>query len=346
MKNTPWITVETVRRSRVLPLLAAAGLAAVCGTAKADEVQECMAELLTQVSDSTTVGQLRAACIQEPGEEPASPGEASLEAAVQERLKKERANVLRPFTLMAHKPNYLLPAAYNFRTYDSQLYQQESGDPSLHLRDFEFQFQISLKVPLGINVFNRFDVYAGYTNRSFWQMYNRRFSSPFRESNHEPEAWLQFTPGWKLFGFRNTANAIGIVHQSNGRGGVLSRSWNRVFANVVLERGHFAVYFKPWLRLPEGARSDDNPGITDYLGHYELRTVFERRGHVLSLMSRNNVESGFKRGAVELGWSFPLWNYRYLKGYIQYFGGYGESLIDYNRKVSRLGLGVTLTDWL
>lgn len=29
-----------------------------------------------------------------------------------------------------------------------------------------------------------------YTNQSFWQMYNRDYSEPFRETNHEPAIWL------------------------------------------------------------------------------------------------------------------------------------------------------------
>ncbi len=65
-----------------------------------------------------------------------------------------------------------------------------------------------------------------------------------------------------------------------------------------------------------------------------------------SLMTRNNLESGFSRGAVELGWSFPLFKYPYLKGYLQYFSGYGESLIDYDRYVNTIGVGLVFTDIL
>jgi phospholipase A1 len=247
---------------------------------------------------------------------------------------------------MAHKPNYFLAGAYNSYGYDPTLYREQFDDPSIDFDDTEAQFQISLKIPLWVNVHDKFDVYAAYTNRSFWQLYNSDISAPFRETNHEPEAWIQFSPDWEIFGFTNAATAFGFVHQSNGRGGVLSRSWNRVYANFVFQRGNFALGFKPWFKLSEDADDDDNPDITDYLGHYELRAGYKWNKHVFSVMSRNNLESGFDRGAVELGWSFPLWNYPYLKGYIQYFGGYGESLIDYNQKSNRIGIGISLTDWL
>jgi phospholipase A1 len=63
-------------------------------------------------------------------------------------------------------------------------------------------------------------------------------------------------------------------------------------------------------------------------------------------MLRNHLESGFKKGAAELSWSFALWKYRFLKGYVQYFNGYGESLIDYNQHSNSLGIGLLVTDWL
>ncbi len=265
---------------------------------------------------------------------------------VVDRLTEDKKNVLQPFTLMAHKPNYFLAGAYNSKGYDPELFPEQYRDPSIEFDDTEAQFQISLKVPLWVDLFDKVDIYAAYTNRSFWQVYNTELSSPFRETNHEPEVWAQFTPSWEILGFRNLANSFGMVHQSNGQGGVLSRSWNRVYANFVFARGNFAFGFKPWIRISEDAANDDNPDITDYLGHFEIRAGYKWNDQVFSVMSRNNLESGFDRGAVEFGWSFPLWKYPYLKGYIQYFNGYGESLIDYNNRVNRIGIGISLTDWL
>lgn len=311
----------------------------------ANDMAGCMSEMLVTASDSTTVGELREKCRQLLQDDPITDANEQ-PSPVDIRLKKDEENVLQPFTLMAHKPNYFLLGAYNGEGYDPELYQQQFNNPTISVDDTEAQFQISLKVPLAVDLFNSFDVYAGYTNRSFWQLYNGDFSRPFRETNHEPEAWVQFTPGWEIFGFKNSANAIGVVHQSNGQGGVLSRSWNRVYANFVFQRGSFALGFKPWFRISEDIEDDDNPDITDYLGHFEMRAGYKWNEHVFSAMSRNNLESGFDRGAFEFGWSFPLWKYPYLKGYIQYFRGYGESLIDYDRKVNRIGLGISLTDWL
>ena len=65
--------------------------------------------------------------------------------------------------------------------------------------------------------------------------------------------------------------------------------------------------------------------------------------HQFEITIRNNLEKDTNRGAVQLGYSFPF-NDR-VKGYVQYFNGYGESLIDYNRFQERISIGFKLSDW-
>ena len=346
--NYSQIQIERiVRRSLIQLCIVITGLSGfvLSGSVTADDQLACMTEMLQHSSDSTTVGEIRALCVEQTRDKSQEEPD-SQPVVVIDRLEEDKRNFLQPFTLMAHKPNYILPGAYNSKGYDVQLFQEQYRDPSIEFDDTEAQFQISIKTPLWVGLFDKIDIYGAYTNRSFWQVYNSELSSPFRETDHEPEIWAQFTPTWDVFGFKNLANSIGFVHQSNGQGGVLSRSWNRVYANFVFARGNFAIGFKPWIRLSEGVSNDDNPDITDYLGHYEVRAGYKWNEQVFSVMSRNNLESGFDRGAFEFGWSFPLWKYPYLKGYIQYFRGYGESLIDYNNRVNRIGIGFSLTDWL
>lgn len=274
--------------------------------------------------------------------------EASEEKALLEkRLDADTVNVLRAYTLIPHKPNYILLASNNSSGYNPDPFRMQNNDSTLELDDTEVKFQLSIKMPLAVGLFDdHMDIFAAYTNRSFWQLYNNDISSPFRETNHEPEAWFQFRNDWKFFGIKNSVNQFGFVHQSNGRGGVLSRSWNRVFANFIFDYKNFVFGIKPWYRLPEDDDDDDNPDITDFMGHFEVTGAYKWKDHTVSLMLRNNLESGFEKGTVQATWSFPLWNYPYLKGYVQWFNGYGESLIDYNQHSNSIGIGFAISDFL
>ena len=107
--------------------------------------------------------------------------------------------------------------------------------------------------------------------------------------------------------------------------------------------------FKPWYRLPEKEKTepnqpdgDDNPDIGDYMGFFEFSTHYQWDDQTFSMMLRNNLRSENNRGAIQLDWTFPMG--KRFKGYAELFHGYGESLIDYNHKTTRLGIGVLLTD--
>ncbi|MEE4135556.1 MAG: phospholipase A [Desulforhopalus sp.] len=304
-------------------------------------MDQCLGAKVLTSDENMTVADLKKQCAQELE----SATVDTSEALVRGRIKQDGKNVLSPFTLMAHRPNYILVGVYNYQGYDATVHNQVFKD-DIEYKNYESQFQLSIKFPLLVNLFDsKADIYAAYTNRSFWQVYHED-SSPFRETNHEPEAWIQFHPNWEILGFTNVWNSIGINHQSNGQRDELSRSWNRVFGWFTFERENLAFSIKPWFRISEDSAEDDNPDITDYMGHFELLASYKYQDHVFSFMTRNNLESGFERGAIQLSWSFPLGSYDFLRGYLQWFNGYGESLVSYDQKVNTLGVGLILVDWL
>ena len=313
-----------------------------------DLFQTCLIETMSEADSSTTIGELRKTCeekVKTKNLEARTIVSDSSDAAASKRLREEAVTEEQPFVITPYLPNYVLFGAYNASDPNVEPYREAFGDPDYELDDVELKFQLSLKVPLAHSLIgNNGDLYAAYTNRSFWQAYNTDQSSPFRETNHQPEAWMRFYNSWNLWGMRNIVNDIGIVHQSNGRGGNLSRSWNRIYARFVFEKDNLAFSFQPWYRIKEDEDKDNNPDIEDYLGNFELLTAYKPGDHEFSLMFRNNLESEDNRGAAQLDWSFPLGNR--VNGYVQWFNGYGESMIDYNHHVNSIGVGIILTDWL
>ncbi|CAM5468187.1 Phospholipase A1 OS=Rhodanobacter lindaniclasticus OX=75310 GN=B1991_13560 PE=3 SV=1 [Rhodanobacter lindaniclasticus] len=181
------------------------------------------------------------------------------------------------------------------------------------------------------------DLWVGYTQSSRWQVYNSTLSRPFRETDYEPEAMLVFDTHYQLLGWEGRLLGIGLNHQSNGRGVPLSRSWNRLVANVGFEREGWTVMIRPWWRIPETRRIDDNPDISDYVGRGEVQIVHEWHGQEFGLTLRDSFRGGSRQhGSLRFGWSFPIAGN--LRGYAELFKGYGESLIDYNHNATYLGL--------
>ncbi len=293
------------------------------------DLSACIKRAIETASDDTTVGELRRQCEQQ----------VQQGTDIERRYLKELSIRDNRFAITAHRPNYLLLAAHDTRGINSAGLDPGTG------KDTESRFQVSLKFPVLENLLGRqgLDIYAAYTNRSFWQLYDQDNSAPFRETNHEPELWLSMNTDWQYRGFRNRALRLGFSHQSNGLSGDLSRSWNRLFGEFIFEKGRYSGSLKAWWRLPEDAETDDNPDITDYMGHFELTNVFTHKKHSFSVMLRNNLRSEM-RGALQVDWNFPL--IEHFDGYLQWFHGYGESLIDYNHRSNSFGVGVSLTDWL
>jgi phospholipase A1 len=267
------------------------------------------------------------------------------------------------FALWPYRPNYLLPVAYNSSpNEDAQL----DIDPQAKTQYTEAKFQISFKMKVWEDLvrgslkniienntgIKGIDVWIAYTQQSFWQLYNSAFSSPFRDTNYEPEMLFNIRTQYEIPGLMGTKlqfiNA-GFNHQSNGRSVPLSRGWNRIVANFGVEKDNFGLLFKTWYRIPEDETSDDNPDISRYMGYGELWGTLYWKKQRFAVMLRNNLRSE-NFGAVQLDWSIPLSAINKELGdkfsfYIQYFNGYGESLLDYNTSSNRISAGFMLADW-
>ena len=256
------------------------------------------------------------------------------------------------FVLTPHKRNYFL-VTYADDPND-EAFKDFLDDDDAELDNAETQFQVSIKVALARDTFTEGDaVQFGFTLKSFWQTFNDDQSSPFRETNYQPEVWYRTPIPWNIFGSETMLWGIGAEHQSNGRSRELSRSWNRIYTTLTWLTEDLAIRFKPWYRIPEDSKDDptdtdgdDNSDIHKYMGYFNISAVYRADDQEFALLLRNNVGSGASnsRGAIQLDYTFPLWGR--LRGYAQFFNGYGQSLIDYNTNLTTVGVGFLLSDIL
>lgn len=195
-------------------------------------------------------------------------------------------------------------------------------------------------------------LWFGYTQQSYWQLFSPQISRPFRTTDHEPEVVYVYPTELPLPGGGRWRYAgIGVVHQSNGQSLPLSRSWNRAYLMAGLEWGpRVSVQARLWKRIPENAASDDNPGISDYVGRGELAAYWNvNPDHRLGVTLRHALARQ-ARGSVRLEWSQALASglgggTSNLRLQTQLFSGYGDSLVDYNRRRTVLTVGLSLVDF-
>lgn len=219
-------------------------------------------------------------------------------------------------SLSVYRMNYILPVAWT--------------PDDAHPDKLEAQFQISLQQQL---LRSRFHV--AYTQTAFWQVYDTGDKRPFREVTHNPQAFYRLesgaTPGVPI------GLDIGYDHMSNGQSDPESRGWDRAYLRPEYTRRGFRVALMLWTPVH---RQENNRDITDFMGHHQL----EMDWHVtdatrLSWMSRYSFSS--ERGAVRLRVTHPAGDTGFW--FLQAFHGYGESLIDFDRELTRVGIGYAVT---
>jgi len=227
-----------------------------------------------------------------------------------------------------HKTNFMAPYSYS---------------PSYDGGESELIFQLSGKAQIWD--FGPGALYFGYSQRSYFQVFNEKKSKAFRETNYNPEAFVRFPKPLALL--PNWSFDAGLEHESNGLDLPDSRSYNRLYFSPYWTYGRRAFQLKAWWRLPEDKgraaddpKRDDNPDLGDYLGYTEFhfRQDLPWRNQLFDLMLRGNVQTG--RGAVQLDYSIEIGTVGAL--FLRVFNGYGESLIDYDDSITRVAIGIAL----
>jgi phospholipase A1 len=188
--------------------------------------------------------------------------------------------------------------------------------------------------------------HIAYTQTSLWDW--NAPSAPFFDTTYRPEffySWENVTRAQPTNWFQLDLQG-GLEHQSNGKDGADSRSMNIAYFQPTLTIGRddglqLSLQPRAWAYL--GSLSD-NRDIANYIGYANLRTVIGwKRGLQLSALGQMGKEAN--RGSVQLDLTYPTMKFfgsfsLYLD--VQYFNGYGESLLGYNQRSDEVRIGFAL----
>jgi outer membrane phospholipase A len=190
------------------------------------------------------------------------------------------------------------------------------------------------------------DLYLAYTQTSLWDW--DKPSSPFYDSSYKPELFLLHPdvgrsrrPAW----LHGLDLQYGLLHESNGKGGDDSRSLNIAYLRPSLRFGrtdrlHLTLEPRAWVYV---GHLNDNPDLPDYRGYADL-TAKVGYGDGWQLAAQVRAGDRLDRGSLQLDFTWPL---RRMFGllpclHIQYFTGYGESLLRYDETSSALRCGIAI----
>lgn len=201
--------------------------------------------------------------------------------------------------------------------------------------DAAFQISIRHRLTKSILPFNTF-AYLTYTQKSFWNIYAE--SSPFRDTNYNPGLGL----GKYLFHNNKLAGAafLQLMHESNGRDGDESRSWNYLSLSMKYYlNARLSLFGEFWLPYVDG---DNNKDLTDYRGLGYLSVNYISNKHKWWLSADINPRDGVENINTTLTAAFRISERANQYLFARFFQGYGESQRDYNKYVINIRVGICI----
>lgn len=251
------------------------------------------------------------------------------------------------FNFTGYRPNFILPLHYTTSINRAPQSPTQAVSPRPNYKHVEAEFQLSVRTKLLQDVgLPGGDLWAGFTQNSFWQVYNDKNSKPFRNTDYEvemmyvvpvPQSWRQLP-----FGVQWRVGQLGLAHQSNGQSDPLSRSWNRAYLSTGFERGDWSLIYKFNRRFTEDRIDDNNPDLVRLRGRNEFALNWTPGAQTYSLTARSSLQNAHT-GSLKFEFTTPIFRQQPngIRWYIKLFSGYGETLTDYNFKQTSVGAGIS-----
>lgn len=203
--------------------------------------------------------------------------------------------------------------------------------------------QFSLKAKL----MKHAELYFGYSQLIFWDLWKE--SRPFRDLNYNPEIFYRF-----YFGGENQWFDFGpYEHESNGKGGPDTRSWDRHYVRYHSTHHLGGDTKLSWsIKLWLATNYDDtNRDLQRYRGIYEVTVTlseflgpfFERNDLILRMYPGGKSTVNPIEGGRELTLRLKGSSRIFLANTVfQFFQGRGESLLGFRDNVVgfRAGFGL------
>ncbi len=233
-------------------------------------------------------------------------------------------------TITANEPLYFIIGSSDERNFDAR-YQL-----SFKYRPFDPEARVAKFIPYASNL------YFAYTQTSIWDLGGE--SSPFKDTSYRPSIYYNWAESGK--GYNPSSWKFGLEHESNGRDGDSSRSMNIAFVQPFWDidfSGGKRFTFMP--RFYSYIEKSDNRDLHHYRGYVDWLARYGREdAAILTGMYRQGT-GGYVQGQLDL--SYPISDKIFGRTgtflHFQLLGGYGETLIDYNRRSdTQLRVGISL----
>lgn len=208
--------------------------------------------------------------------------------------------------------------------------------PTVENSNVKFQISIAQKLTRSTLPFGTY-LYLFYSQKVFWNVLQN--SLPMSDLNFNPGVGIA-KPLFVRNRFIGKAFLL-IEHESNGRDGDASRSWNKISlgASIMIDP-NIIVHGKAWIPIIDGGNNRD---ILKYCGIYQAGMQYytnNRRFTASILLTKRAGWNLNYNTVVELAYRILKRDNQYL--FLQYYNGYGEGLLEYNKFHSELRVGIVI----